>query len=247
MPPPFPAAGYSEDIIRRVRVVFNGKYVADAKKPKLVWERPYYPIYYFSQSDVVKDKYLANETKTDQPGVLLYDLVVGDRTSPSAVTVFTSGDFEGYAKIGIDKADAWFEEDERVYSHPKDPYKRIQILQSSKHVRVEIDGVEVANTTHPKLLYETGLPIRKYIPHTDVRLDLLKPDEKLKTSCPYKGDADYYVVELPNGQEKTGLAWWYKNPTAESVEIKGYIAFYDEKVDIWVDGVKEEKPVSPFT
>lgn len=117
---------------------------------------------------------------------MVYDLAVGDRTSPAAVTFFTSGNFAGYAKIAIDKADAWFEEDERIYSHPKDPYKRIQILQSSKNVRVEIDGVEVANTAHPKLLYETGLPVRTYIPHTDVRLDLLKPDDKLQTSCPYK-------------------------------------------------------------
>ncbi|QKX60400.1 uncharacterized protein TRUGW13939_07545 [Talaromyces rugulosus] len=247
MPPPFPPAGYSEDIVRRVRIVFNGQYVVDAKKPKLVWERPYYPIYYFPQTAITDEKYLANKTTpSDNTDSVVYDLVVGGRTSPAAVTFFTSGSFAGYAKVAIDKADAWFEEDERIYSHPKDPYKRIQILQSSKNVRVEIDGVEVANTAHPKLLYETGLPVRAYIPHTDVRLDLLKADDKLQTSCPYKGDANYYIIKLPTGQEKTGLAWWYKNPTAESADIKGHIAFYDEKVDVWVDGAKQEKPVSPF-
>lgn len=99
-------------------------------------------------------------------------------------------------RVTFAAADAWFEEDERIYVHPKDPYKRIQIFQSSKHVRVEIDGVEVANTTRPKLLYETGLPVRTYIPHTDVRLDLLRPSE-LSTSCPYKVSLLFPSISIP--------------------------------------------------
>jgi uncharacterized protein (DUF427 family) len=101
-----------------------------------------------------------------------------------------------YGTIGTNKADKWFEEDECFYGHPKDPYKRTQILQSSKHVRIEIDGFEVANTTRPKLLYETSLPIRTYIPHTDVRLDLLKDDLDLSTSCPYKVGNSIFVLFL---------------------------------------------------
>jgi uncharacterized protein (DUF427 family) len=115
----------------------------------------------------------------------VHDLVVGDRTAARAATVFASGAFQGLVRIAFAAADAWFEEDERAYDHPKDPYKRIQIFQSSKHVRVEIDGVEVARTTRPKLLYETGLRARTYIPQIDVRLDLLTPSD-LTTSCPYK-------------------------------------------------------------
>lgn len=128
----------------------------------------------------MKQEYLTNR----QPDGV-QDLVVGDRKAPGAVTIFPSGDFEGFVRIAFSAADAWFEEDERFYSHPLDPYKRIQIVQSSKHVRVEIEGVEVANTTHPKLLYETGLPVRTYIPHIDVRVDLLEPSDRT-TSCPYK-------------------------------------------------------------
>ena len=115
----------------------------------------------------------------------VHDLIVGERKAPSAVTIFPSGDFEGLVRITFSAADAWFEEDERLYDHPLDPYKRVQIVQSSKHVQVEIEGVEVANTTHPKLLYETGFPIRTYIPHTDVRVDLLERSDRT-TSCPYK-------------------------------------------------------------
>jgi hypothetical protein len=114
-----------------------------------------------------------------------HDIVVHDRTAPGGATTFSSGPFTGMVRITFSAADAWFEESERIHVHPKDPYKRIHILESAKHVRVEIDGVEVANTTHPKLLYETGLPVRTYIPHTDVRLGLLRPSD-LTTSCPYK-------------------------------------------------------------
>ncbi|KAF7594769.1 hypothetical protein BBP40_008476 [Aspergillus hancockii] len=244
-PPPFPYAGYSEDIIRRVRVLFNGQYVVDAPQPKLVWEHPYYPVYYFPRSDI-RSQYLAHKN-VNSNGDAVYDLVVGDRTSSSAATLIQSGPLKDYAKFETNRVDAWFEEDERVYCHPKDPYKRILILQSSKHVRVEVDGYEIASTTHPKLLYETGLPVRTYIPPMDVRLDLLKDDVDLTTSCPYKGDADYYIIKLPNGQEKSGLAWWYKMPTAESAGIKGHIAFYDEKVDVWVDGVKQDRPLTKFS
>lgn len=91
-----------------------------------------------------------------------------------------------YVKIESNKVDAWFEEDERIFGHPKDPYKRIIVLQSSKKVQIEIDGVEVASTSRPKLLYENGLPVRIYIPHTDVRLDLLEDDAERTSHCPYK-------------------------------------------------------------
>ena len=131
-----------------------------------------------------------------------YDLVVAEHTAEGVVTVHNGGTFKDLVKIAFDKVDAWLEEDEEIHIHPKDPYKvrtqssysvarrdmvvqRIDIRQSSRHVRVEIDGVEVANTTKPRLLYETGLPVRTYIPKGDVRLELLF-HSKLTTGCPYK-------------------------------------------------------------
>ncbi|KAJ9370668.1 hypothetical protein DTO282E5_4644 [Paecilomyces variotii] len=241
---PFPYAGYSEDVDKRVRVLFNGKFVVDAKKAKLVWEHAYYPTYYFQKLDV-RLEYLKNEKPGATDSERVYDLVVDDRVAENAVTVFHAGPFQDSVKVIFSKADAWFEEDERIYVHPKDPYKRIDILETSKHIRVEIEGIEVANTVKARLLYETGLPTRAYIPMTDIRLDLVTPSQ-LTTSCPYKGDANYFDVEHPTKKIKN-LLWWYKNPTLESVDIRGRVAFYNEKVDMWIDGVKQERPVSHFT
>ncbi|PCG92160.1 Protein of unknown function DUF427 [Penicillium occitanis (nom. inval.)] len=216
MPVPFPPAGYSEDVWRRVRLLFNGQFVVDANVPKLVWERPYTPVYYF-QSSTVRPEYLTNKQPGDEADI--YDLTVNGKTSPSAVRLVKTGDLKDYIKIEYNKVDAWFEEDERIFSHPKDPYKRIIVLQSSKKVQIEIDGVEVASTSRPKLLYETGLP----------------------------GNASYYVIKLPNGDRKHGLAWWYKTAKIESAGIEGHIAFYDEKVDVRVDGVLNERPTTVFS
>ncbi|VDB94348.1 unnamed protein product [Peniophora sp. CBMAI 1063] len=243
--PAFPPAGYSEDIVRRVRVLFGGKYVADAPRPKLVWEQSWYPLYYFPK-DTVSKEYLSNAQKSSDGSKVKHDLVVGSKTSQGAVTVFETGDFAGYIRIAFDAADAWFEEDQRLYVHPKDPYKRAEVLPSSKHIRVEVDGVEVANTKSSQRLYETALPVRTYIPFTDVRVDLLSPSDEV-SSCPYKGDANYFDINLPDGKgKKEGLAWYHKFAALESAPIAGLVAFYDEKVDVWVDGVKQERPKPAF-
>jgi uncharacterized protein (DUF427 family) len=242
---PFPHAGYHEDVWRRVRVLLNGQFVVDAKVPKLVWEHPYFPVYYFRFSDV-KPEYLSNKHVTEEADY--YDLTVEGRSISSIVKLIKQGELKDYAKIvDSQKVDAWFEEDERIFGHPKDPYKRITILQSSKTVQIKIDGVEVASTSRPKLLYETGLPVRIYIPHTDVRLDLLQDDHERLSHCPYKGIASYYTVKLPNSAKKYGLAWWYKTPKTECASIEGHIAFYDEKVDVRVDGVLNERPLTKFS
>lgn len=147
------------------------------------WEHPYFPVYYF-QSSELRPEYLANKQPGDDADV--YDLTINGKISPSAIKLIKKGDLKDYIKIESNKVDAWFEEDERIFGHPKDPYKRIIVLQSSKKVQIEIDGVEVASTSRPKLLYETGLPVRIYIPHTDVRLDLLEDDPERTSHCPYK-------------------------------------------------------------
>lgn len=241
---PFPRPGYIEDAPSRVRVLFNGQYIVDTRKAKLGWEHPYYPTYFFHVSDVPQG-FLQNPKESET--YTTYDLIVKERVAEGAVAVHNDGKFKDLVKIVFDKVDAWLEEDDEIHVHPKDPYKRIDIHQSSRHVRVEIDGVEVANTTKPRLLSETGLPVRTYFPKADVRLDLLSHSE-LTTGCPYKGVANYYDINLPSGKGKReGLAWWYRTAYPEAADVKGYIAFFDEKVDVFVDGKLVERPQSPFS
>jgi uncharacterized protein (DUF427 family) len=131
-----------------------------------------------------------------------------------------------------------------VFTHPRDPYTRVDILASSRHVRVEVAGATIAESTRPRLLFETGLPVRYYLPQADVRLDLMIPTGAV-SHCPYKGRAEYWSVRAPDGVH-ANLAWSYGAPLPESQKIAGLIAFYNEKVDISVDGELQERPVTKF-
>ena len=132
----------------------------------------------------------------------------------------------------------WFEEDEVVYTHARDPYTRVDILASSRHVRVEVDGMVVADSRAPRLLFETGLPTRYYLPMTDVRLDVLHPSTS-ETYCPYKGVASYLSLEA-DGSARTDVAWIYRTPLPESQKIAGLVSFYPERADIYVDDVLQD-------
>ncbi|KAF8239641.1 DUF427-domain-containing protein [Tricholoma matsutake] len=225
-----------EECPKRVQVFFGGECIIDSKKAKLVWEHPYYPAHFFSLDELPK-KFLANKQGTEK---VVYDVVVGSRRALSAVTSYSpkTKDFGGLFTVKFGAMDSWFEEEEQLFVHCKDPYKRVDVLQSSRHVRVEVKGVEVANTHMPRLLYETGLRVRTYIPKTHCRLDLLEPS-KHTTECPYKGEAEYYNVRTGPNELQENIVWWYRNPMSECAVIRGYVAFYDEKVDVWVDGEKQ--------
>jgi uncharacterized protein (DUF427 family) len=136
----------------------------------------------------------------------------------------------------------WLEEDEIVYTHPRDPYTRVDILPSSRHLRVEFDAIVVAETRQPRLLFETGLPTRYYLPLTDVRMDLLRPSSS-RSHCPYKGTADYWSLETP-AVISPDIAWIYRTPLPEAQKISGLVSFYNERVDIYVDDVLQERPRS---
>ena len=141
--------------------------------------------------------------------------------------------------------DEWLEEDEPIYTHPRDPYSRVDILASSRRVRVELDGVTLAESHSPRILFETGLPPRYYLPLPDLRRDLLRPSTK-QTHCPYKGTAGYWSVEV-NGTLYEDLVWIYRTPLPESQKIAGLACFYNERVDVFVDGVAVERPRTPFS
>jgi uncharacterized protein (DUF427 family) len=202
---------------RRVRGELDGEIVVDSRSPRLVWEpgRPT-PRFAFPREDVRVD--------------LLDDAVTGYEDSALA----------DYVSVAWDAVDHWYEEDQEVFVHPADPYSRIDLRPSSRHVRVEIDGTTVAETTRPLLLFETRLPTRYYIPREDVRVDLLEPSDS-HTRCPYKGTASYYSVRI--GDERyPDVVWYYPEPLTEVAAIKDALAFYNERVDIYVDGELEHRP-----
>ena len=153
-----------------------------------------------------------------------------------------SVDVRDYVAFYWNKMDGWFEEDEEVFIGPKDPYTRVDCLASSRHVRVDLNGVSVAETDRPVLLLETGLPHRFYIPSADVRQELLRPSERVIGS-PYKGQASYFHVDA-NGETFEDVAWTYLDPTPEAGKIAVYVCFPQGKADVYVDGVLEPKPKS---
>jgi uncharacterized protein (DUF427 family) len=136
--------------------------------------------------------------------------------------------------------DEWLEEDEPVYTHPRNPYARIDILGSSRHVTVSIGGVVLADSRQPRVLFETYLRPRYYLPVPDVAYELLRPSS-LQTHCPYKGTATYYDVVLPDGTVHENVVWQYRTPLPESQKIAGLLAFYDERLDVDVDGVRQPR------
>jgi uncharacterized protein (DUF427 family) len=151
-------------------------------------------------------------------------------------------DVSGLVAFYWNKADAWFEEDEEVFFNPKDPYRRVDYLQSSRNVRVELNGETLAETTQPVLVIETGLPCRYYIPKQDVRQEFLQPSEKVMGSQ-YKGEASYYSFSI--GEEVVGdLAWYYRFPYPEAAKIANHVCFPQGKVDLYIDGELQEKPHS---
>ena len=151
-------------------------------------------------------------------------------------------DARDYAAFYWGKMDAWFEEDEEVFYGPKDPYSRTDCLRSSRHVRVEVNGVTVAETTRPTLLLETGLPHRYYIPSADVRMAALRPSDRVVGS-PSKGEARYFHVDA-GGETFENAAWTYRYPSAEAAKIAGLVCFPQGKADVYVDGALEPKPSS---
>jgi uncharacterized protein (DUF427 family) len=240
-----------EDGPKRVRTYLGAELIADTKRPKLVWEHPYYPAYYFPQHDVRMELLTPNGHTRHSPSrgdAQTFTVKGGDREVEDAAWHYPDSPVEelrGLIRFDWDAMDGWFEEDEEVYVHPHDPYKRIDILHSSRHVEVEVNGVKIADTHKPTLLFETGLPTRYYMPKVDVRMDLLTRTNSV-TGCAYKGFAQYWSVEA-GGETFEDLAWSYKTPLPENVKIAGFVAFYNERADIIVDGERLERPKTKFS
>lgn len=233
----------SEPARRRVRTYFNGVAVADSVETLLVMRARHMPVYYFPVSDVRMDL-LQDSGRTASEGKALLDLSVGGKDARGAAWI--SPDLPGHVAFYWKTMEAWFEEDEEVYVHPRDPYHRVDVLHSCRNVRVEVLGVTVAESSRPCLLLETNLPPRWYLPKQDVRLDLLV-HSSTTSQCPYKGRASYYSVRS-GGQLIHDIAWSYRFPVPECPKIENMICFFDEQVDaVFVDGVRHERPTTAWS
>jgi uncharacterized protein (DUF427 family) len=236
---------------KRIRAYLEGHLVADSTRPTLVWEIPYYPTYYLPLADIRAELVATGRTdhSASRGDAELYDVrVPGGATAPEAARRHPESPLEqirDLVRLEWNAMSEWLEEDEPVYVHPRDPYTRVDILASSRHVRIEVDGVTVADSHQPRILFETGLPPRYYLPLTDVRMDLLRRSES-HTHCPYKGTAGYWSVDTGRGLH-TDLVWIYRTPLPESQRIAGLACFYNEKVDLHLDGVLQERPHTHFS
>jgi len=235
---------------RRVRATLAGRTVVDTTSAQYVWEWPNYPQYYIPLADV--DPALLVDEQHPQHlkrgTAHRHGLKVGDTTRPGAARVYREDAAEGLAdtvRFEWEALDAWYEEDEQVFVHPRNPYVRVDALRSSRPVRVQLDDVVLAETSSPVLVFETGLPTRYYVPRIDLRFEHLVPTDTV-TECPYKGRTSSYWSVRAGGTTHDDLAWSYDFPTRQLLPITGMVAFYNEKVDHVLDGQLLERPETHF-
>jgi len=231
----------------------GGETVADSTRVLILREARHAPGYYFPIEDVRQDlmKPTGHRTHCPHKGDCSYwTLNAGAGQAENAVWAYQDPNpdvaaIKGHVAFYWDKMDAWYEEDEQIFVHARDPYVRIDILDSSRPVAVVLGGETVAETERARFLFETGSLVRYYIPPEDVRMDLLTPTD-LVTRCPYKGEASYWTARA-GGQEFENIVWGYENPVAEAARIKGYLCFYNEKADaILVDGAAAPETKIPW-
>lgn len=208
---------------RLVQAVFNGVYLFRTTQARFVWEHPYYPCYYIPDSEV---RHALEEYETiggPHGHVRRCRLRVGDR-SVEDVLAFThevGHGLGGLVRFGFASLDQWFEEATPIHVHPKDPFKRVDVLASTREVVVSLDGVRLAKASFAMHLHETGLPVRFYLPLTAVEQSLLRLSET-RTKCPYKGEARYYSIEV-GGKVYEDLVWYYEAPILECAGIVGMV------------------------
>lgn len=203
-PPHLSEAGFMAPCPRRIRATRDGATVIDSVSAVYVWEVPHYPAYYLPSNDVDASLIGLESTQT-----------------------FESGPFVGLVHVGWDAVDSWFEEDEEVFGgHPRSPYARVDAIRSSRHIRVELDGIVLA---------ETAAPVMLYLERSDT-----------VTHCPYKGTTSDYWSATAGGKTHRDIAWSYAYPNVAVAAIAGLVAFYDERVDTFLDGVSVTRPRTKF-
>lgn len=231
---------YLERSPRRVRILFGGETVADSNHVRLLHPPGRTPTYLFPREHVRTTVFEASELRRCDPGMgdaTYWSVRVGDRLAADAAYSWeqppeSAAGIAGLVAFDWDSMDGVFEEDEEVFVHPRDPYTRIDVLRSSRRVRVRVGATLVADSTRMRMLTESGLPVRWYHPLEDVRADLLEPSDTT-TRCPYKGIAHYWSLRLDDRFEKD-IAWTYPEPFHDAEGVRGLLCFVEDRVDLEV-------------
>jgi len=247
-PEPPGAALFWQPVPYRVRALVDGEAVVDSRSAKLLHETAHLPVYYFPEQDARADLLSRSQKGTHCPfkGDATYRSIrVGDREVPDAVWAYEdpieSAEFlRGHLALEWKAADEWFVEDTQVFGHPRDPFHRIDVWDTTQHVRVVVAGETIAESRRAKLLAETALPPRYYVPLEDVRQELLEASST-KTRCAYKGSASYWHVRVGDAFEDD-LVWTYPQPELEAEPVRDLVCFFNERVDLELDGVLQERP-----
>jgi uncharacterized protein (DUF427 family) len=226
---------------KRVRGYVGDELVVDSRRTWLHWEpERVVPGWCFPREDVrteLLEPVPIEEGEHSTAVTEVFDVAGRER----AAWVFADPDLEGRVAIDFYKLDRWLEEEAEVVGHPRDPFKRVDVRRSSRHVRVSVGEQLVAESTRPLMLFETGLPVRYYLPPEDVRMDLLSGSDS-HSLCAYKGEASYHSLE---GEDD--IAWFYPDPLPDNAEIRDHVAFFNERADIEVDGERLDRPKTQWS
>jgi uncharacterized protein (DUF427 family) len=244
-------ADHVEPVARRVRAELAGRIVLDTTEALYLWEWEHYPQFLIPARDVDPEA-LIDEERTHEVSrgtVAVVGLRAGETARPGAGRRYVQSHIPGLVdmiRLDWNALDAWYEEDEQVFVHPRSPYVRVDALRSSRRVRVELDGIVLAESAAPVMVFETGLPTRRYLDRTAVDFTHLQPSDTV-TACPYKGRTTAYWSARTDQGEHRDVAWCYDFPTSPLLPIAGLVAFYDERVDTFIDGERQPRPETPFS
>ena len=258
-----------EPTAKRIRAVLGGATVVDSTRAVLVWEPhrivPSYAVPVGDVSGEVVPAGAAVPATADGAGVRMPEVSASPVLSPAVpFAVHTAEgqaadigpdrpgagfcpadpDLAGYVVLDFGAFDAWYEEDEPNVAHPRDPFHRIDVLSSSRRVRLELDGQVLAESSRPVLLFETMLPTRYYLPREDIPAELVRSGTR--TYCAYKGQASYWSATA-GGHVLPDIAWTYEEPLHDAARVRGLIAFFGERLDVVLDGERLNRPLTPWS
>ena len=243
---------FIEGVHPRIRGIADGETVVDSPNARLLHETGRLPVYHFPVDEVRMD--LLAESGEREPSargeLAWHDLRLGGRELPRAAWTYSKPAegapwLTGLAAFRWNALDEWFAEAEQLFGHPRDPYSRIDVCRTTRHVRVSLDGHPLAESRRARVLYEAALPPRWYLPAEDVRTDLLVPSGHM-SRCAYKGAAAYWHVRVGDRVEED-LVWSYPDPEHDAEPVRDMYCFFDERVDVELDGTTVARPSTQWS